>query len=246
MLSDKPWRLDSVLFLLAGVLCCVFLGSLGVMLFRKLSPGLPAADGKFIEFLIGAVSFQCIPLGMVHLFLRQHDVGWRDFLGLRRAGVNAAVLRGALVALIVLPVAHLLAEYAAAALTAIESKAPAPQHAIEVLKGSNTPGKQMLFAFTAVVLAPLMEEILFRGVLYAVIKEAGHPRAALWLSSLAFAAIHANKMSFVPLMFFAVILALLYERTGRLIAPIAAHAAFNAANIIMHLAWVNGVGRGGG
>ena len=83
-------------------------------------------------------------------------------------------------------------------------------------------------------MAPIMEEIIFRGVLYSVIKESGYPRLALWGTAFVFAAIHGSRMTMVPLMFVAIVLTLLYERTGKLLAPIVAHAGFNAANILIY------------
>ena len=62
-----------------------------------------------------------------------------------------------------------------------------------------------------------------------------HPRLALVLSSILFGLIHVNLMTFVPLTLFAVVLALLYERTGTLLAPMAAHAFFNAINFYLFI-----------
>ena len=48
-----------------------------------------------------------------------------------------------------------------------------------------------------------------------------------------FAAVHANLPSFLPFVFLALALALLYERTNNLLASILAHSCFNAANAVM-------------
>ena len=50
------------------------------------------------------------------------------------------------------------------------------------------------------LLAPVAEELLFRGILYPAIKQAGFPRLALWGTSLLFAAMHMNLVTFVPLL----------------------------------------------
>ena len=65
------------------------------------------------------------------------------------------------------------------------------------------------------------------------IKQAGHPRIALWGASLAFAAIHVNLATFLPLLLLALILTWLYETTGNLLAPIAAHSLFNTMNFVL-------------
>ena len=93
-------------------------------------------------------------------------------------------------------------------------------------------GGRLTLGVIAVLLAPVAEEALFRGILYPAIKQTGHPRLALWGSSLLFAAVHMNAVSFVPLALLALVLTLLYERTDNLLAPIAAHVLFNALNFV--------------
>jgi uncharacterized protein len=83
----------------------------------------------------------------------------------------------------------------------------------------------------AVIVAPVAEEILFRGYFYGVIRRYGGRLPAILTSSLLFAAIHGNLPSMPGLAILAVILCLLYERTGSLWATITMHAAFNATTI---------------
>ena len=51
---------------------------------------------------------------------------------------------------------------------------------------ASTPGERSYFVFFAVVLAPVAEEFIFRGVLYPFIKQLGWPRLALYRSQRAF------------------------------------------------------------
>jgi membrane protease YdiL (CAAX protease family) len=69
--------------------------------------------------------------------------------------------------------------------------------------------------------------------LYPAIKRIGFRRLALWGSSLLFAAIHLNFLTFVPLLLLSLGLTLLYENTDNLLAPITAHAFFNTLNFVM-------------
>jgi len=87
--------------------------------------------------------------------------------------------------------------------------------------------------FMAVIVAPVGEEVLFRGYFYGVIRRYGGRVPALLTSSLLFAAIHVHLPSLLGLGILAVILCLLYERTSSLWAPITMHAAFNASTIVM-------------
>ena len=91
-----------------------------------------------------------------------------------------------------------------------------------------------LWEITAIgLLSGIAEELFFRGMLYPAIKQAGFPRLAVWGVSLLFALVHFNLVSFVPLFVLAILLTLLYEHTDNLLAPIAAHALFNALNFGM-------------
>ena len=89
----------------------------------------------------------------------------------------------------------------------------------------------------AVIVAPVAEEIIFRGYFYGVIRRFGGRIPALLTSSLLFAAIHVHLPSIPGLFILAMILCFLYERTASLWAPIALHAAFNASTIIFLILW---------
>jgi len=152
-------------------------------------------------------------------------------LGIRSERAGLAVRAGVVAALLMLPVAWMLGQVTVLVVETAGFTAP-PQVAVERLRDSGSIGLKFYIAAFAVLLAPLVEEVLFRGVLYPGVKAMGRPRLALWGTSLVFGFIHFNLMTFVPLVVFALVLARLYEQTGNLLAPIAAHATFNAANVV--------------
>ena len=95
-------------------------------------------------------------------------------------------------------------------------------------------GWQAAAIFGAVVLAPLAEEVLFRGLLQSMLRtHFGHPWPAVIVASLMFASVHATaEPQGVPALFvLSLALGYNYERTGRLWSPIVLHAVFNAAMI---------------
>ena len=96
-------------------------------------------------------------------------------------------------------------------------------------------GMLIFFVIMAVAVAPVAEEILFRGILYPAIKQLGHPRVAVIGTALLFALFHVNLLTFASLTAVALSLIVLYEFTDNLLAPITAHAVFNASNLIMLL-----------
>jgi membrane protease YdiL (CAAX protease family) len=107
---------------------------------------------------------------------------------------------------------------------------PEPQSTVMALQSSISLPWIVIFGVVSIILAPIMEEILFRGILYPMVRQLGYPKLALWGTSILFAASHANLQAFVPLTVLALGLTWLYERTNYLIAPILAHSTFNAIN----------------
>lgn len=87
----------------------------------------------------------------------------------------------------------------------------------------------LLGSIRKVVLGPLVEEILFRGILLQLWARRFGVRAAVVASALCFALLHMDLIgSFV----FGVVMAALYVRTGSLLVPIVAHALFNAVVVV--------------
>jgi membrane protease YdiL (CAAX protease family) len=109
---------------------------------------------------------------------------------------------------------------------------PEEQQAVQTLQLASAWVARVALGAVTILLAPVAEEILFRGILYPWIKKEGFPRLALWSSALLFAAVHANLMTFLPLLVLAIALTLLYEKTDNLLAPITAHAVFNGMNFM--------------
>lgn len=223
-----------MLLLGAGLMVSLSSGALANLALLRLFPDLPDAQQKFYGFLIGSVSLQIVGLTLVHFFLRQHELGWAEFLGLKRPGLSRAIVLGVAVLAVALPLTLGLNKVCEILLTQLAGKVET-QPTMKILEISVSLPQRLYFGFTAIVLAPLLEEILFRGVLYRGIKQYGYPRLALFGSALLFATIHFSLLTFVPLTVLAIILTLLYEKADNLMAPIVAHSLFNAANFILYL-----------
>lgn len=92
----------------------------------------------------------------------------------------------------------------------------------------------------AVVLAPIGEEIFFRGVLFRSIRDPYGFWAGALGSSAAFGLIHyipgpaLDSLLLMTVMVFTGLgLSYIYERRGSIVAPIAAHMTFNAIGLIL-------------
>ncbi|HEX9709020.1 MAG TPA: CPBP family intramembrane glutamic endopeptidase [Candidatus Thermoplasmatota archaeon] len=77
------------------------------------------------------------------------------------------------------------------------------------------------------VLAPVAEELFFRGYALGGLAQRGYVGPGVIITSALFAAIHLNPFTFIPLMAAGTVLAGVYLRTGSLVAPIVGHAANN-------------------
>lgn len=112
----------------------------------------------------------------------------------------------------------------------------AVQDTVKLLQESNDPVILGLMVVAAVVVAPFCEEIVFRGYLYAASKKFAGPWAAGACSALVFAAAHGSLAALLPLFVFGCVLALIYEKTGSIWAPIAVHFCFNGATVLVQVA----------
>ena len=96
----------------------------------------------------------------------------------------------------------------------------------------HTPVGVVLFVVLAVILAPLFEEIFFRGFLFRGFSSSWGWPAGLLISAGVFGIAHAQLDVFVPLFTLGLMLAWVYKRTGSLWTSISLHALFNAISVV--------------
>lgn len=88
----------------------------------------------------------------------------------------------------------------------------------------------------ACVMAPIAEELIFRGIIFRFLRQRFGRLPALLVSSVLFGLLHANWAGFAPLCVLGVAFALAYEKTGDLRVAIAAHGLFNLLNVAVIVA----------
>ena len=232
ILIGKPWPLENFSRRLVTWMICAYSGLFLGMWVQQLS-GVGATDGSIWRVVVASLSFQGAGLILVARFLREHQINWAEAFGFTNHR-GKAMLLGALVALIFLPLGWGLQQASVLVMTHLPhfKFEPQEQLPVHVLRVSMSWAGRISLGAAAILLAPVAEEILFRGILYPAVKQAGFPRLALWGTTLLFAAVHMNMATFAPLMVLALVLTALYERTNNLLAPITAHALFNALNFL--------------
>ncbi|MFT5837263.1 MAG: membrane protease YdiL (CAAX protease family) [Candidatus Azotimanducaceae bacterium] len=107
------------------------------------------------------------------------------------------------------------------------------QELITLFQDGGNPFYIGLLVCFAVILAPIVEEIIFRGCIYRFLKSQTTISLAQVISGMLFSLIHANLMSFLPLLLVGILLAYIYEKTGSLLVSIWFHAFFNGFTLLM-------------
>ncbi|HEY1663363.1 MAG TPA: type II CAAX endopeptidase family protein [Verrucomicrobiae bacterium] len=232
MLSKKPWRVEVVLLFCAAQAFCILLGIIiSEILQKKGVSGFKNPEDFGIP-LVMTLSFQGATWILIPIFLRLHGVKFRDAFGLKKEKWWLALLLAVAVVLVILPVVEVLAQISAQVLVHFGWKEH-PEEAVTLVTGAKAFWMQIYLDFFTIALAPVAEEFIFRGVLYAFIKQLGYPKLAFFVVSAIFALIHGDAAFGLSLFALAMALTWLYEKTDNLLAPIAAHSLFNTTNLLM-------------
>ncbi|MBS0625040.1 MAG: CPBP family intramembrane metalloprotease [Verrucomicrobia bacterium] len=108
----------------------------------------------------------------------------------------------------------------------------------------------LLTTLSIVVLAPFIEELIFRGFLQTFARKFMSPKNAILVSSICFSFFHftpeqglANIPIIGSLFVLALFLGFVYERQGSLLASISLHACFNILSVL-NLYFLGGAPRG--
>ncbi|MEC8243840.1 MAG: CPBP family intramembrane glutamic endopeptidase [Verrucomicrobiota bacterium] len=84
-----------------------------------------------------------------------------------------------------------------------------------------------------ILLAPIIEEVVFRGLFYAALKSYFPWFMSLMFSSFIFSIIHENILAFTLLFSLSLLLTIIYELYGRLFYPILIHSCFNISMLLL-------------
>jgi membrane protease YdiL (CAAX protease family) len=258
MLSVKPWRTEPVLQFCGAQIVCLCLGIATLGLLHKFGVHGFQSDENLGSVMVGTLCLQGAAWPLILFFLWQHGVGFGIAFGFDDPRLGRALLTAFGFIIVVLPVVLLLQ---GASIIALEKLGlpPENQAAVKLLTDAKSIWTIVYLGVFAVVIAPVAEEFIFRGMLFPFVKQFRSPelvsflrqcrlprlawyfrrrgwRTLAWFGvSALFALIHLNLPTFVPLFALALALTWLYERTDNLLAPITAHALFNAANFVVLL-----------
>jgi membrane protease YdiL (CAAX protease family) len=102
---------------------------------------------------------------------------------------------------------------------------------VQAFQQSKDVGLRLSIIVAAGLVAPVVEELVYRGLIYGFARSLiGHWPAAL-LSSAIFALVHVDAVASLPLFVLALGLATAYDRSRSLWVPVIMHMLFNAWNL---------------
>jgi membrane protease YdiL (CAAX protease family) len=243
------WRLPERLSADAALACrvafCVYLG--GILLVRLASPALlglsrsapraaadPIAMGLLSTILLALSAAP--PVAVLVWQGRRAGLGMAEFgfTGARPWRDAGLALTGYLAIFPVLTVTIL-------ATSRLLGDDPTPLNpAITAFAGSGSSFVRAMLLCQAVVVAPVVEEFMFRAVLFRGLQGQMRTRWAILGSAAVFAALHPQLPAGFPVLFvLACGFSLLYLRSGNLLASVLAHA-LNNGGVFVYLALVAG------
>ena len=155
--------------------------------------------------------------------------------GFKRMGINLprlprGLLGGIFALAIVLPLIIYLDALVQMALQWL-NKAPQPHDLLEILKSHPARWLKAADIFSAVALAPLAEEMFFRGLVQTALRHLlNRPWPAVILTAAFFALVH-RWWTWPQIFFLGICLGYVYERSGNLWMSVAMHAAFNLTSM---------------
>ena len=180
--------------------------------------------------------------------------GGLALLGLRPIQIPRGVALGATTIFILFPLVLFIGQLTEIALRLTGLPAPPAHEVLQALRNNHDKRFVATAIVLVVVVAPMFEELAFRGCLQTTIARffhwyeshdrpdalTGTPSArSRWIATAItaglFAAVHHELGFFPPLFVLAIGLGYVYERTGNLWATIAAHALFNAIQLLLFL-----------
>ncbi len=242
-LSPTLWPADAF----SARRCLIFVGTVGVAFALGLIAAsvavllggpAPIRSGKNLQLTSGLLIAQLvayIPLLAAALpllpFAAKRTL--RE-IGLHRPGTAdvRAALYGALAMYLVAEAAALLQKFA----FHIEGK----QQAVQLF--GTTHDRTLIWGLIglAVFIAPVVEEVLFRGFVFNAFLRYFPVGTAVIASGIIFGLAHVDSTAFFPLACGGMVLAFVYYRTGSLVSSMLTHGTFNAVNVVLVLIFGQG------
>lgn len=188
--------------------------------------------------ILATIVADIVITGVLLFWLARWHGEWREAMVLppARERIWPHLLFGAVAGLILVPAVGL----ASGAIEAIVREIVGRQVVVpEQVAPGLSPLAAGFLVLLAVVIAPISEELFFRGLLFRTVRDRHGFWPAALASGLPFGLVHYvpspaidNLVLQLTMVFTGIGLAWIYERRGSVVAPMAAHMAFNVVGLV--------------
>lgn len=220
-LAAVPWVFRDILRICSGLIVIYFIVNLIGYSILKFNAAI-AEQLKPIVNIICSIGMYGAGVWFIIHFLRVNYRIGLNSLGIKWFNWSRKSFKSGLFYLGFMPIMMLLT-YIGLVLCNIFGIKPEPHPMVEILEKE----KSLIFIYyiitTAVFIAPIFEEILFRGLFYQTLrKRLGFLKAAI-ISSCIFSLLHFNPSQFLPIMGLGTLFCFIFEYTGSLLPAIVLH-----------------------
>ena len=186
------------------------------------------------QVLVQSITFHWAILVMLVILLRIKGIRWERAFGLYRGRIRKDVAMGATGYLAMMPVVLLYGIISWVILHTLGFKQDV-QEIARVLSAGGSPAMRIYKFLVAAAIAPVAEELLFRGIAFPLISRRFGSLTGIIVVSAVFAGIHVHLPAMLPLFIMSTFLCMAYVHTGSLRVPIVMHMLFNTLNLTMHI-----------
>ncbi|KZE65654.1 hypothetical protein AWM68_20510 [Fictibacillus phosphorivorans] len=197
-----------------------FSGYIGVPLLNEL--GVPK---KQLFGMWGTISFIAALLIILYMLIPEMKSRHRDSARVSR---GSAVL-WSIIGIFMAYAAQIIASMIEMNLFGIQPGSENTKNLVEIVKNVK------YFMIVTAIVGPILEEIIFRKIIFGSLHKRFNFFISALISSLIFAAVHADFTHLLIYTAMGFTFAYLYVRTKRLIVPIAAHVAMNTLVLIVQV-----------
>jgi membrane protease YdiL (CAAX protease family) len=233
-LRERPWtwrEVNPVIIVLLGVQLVIQ----GAALIIK-KCGL-SVDALVLTIICQGLGFHGLGLLTLGWFMRRRRMDWDQAWGIRWRELGRRTGQGILAFVMILPLV-LAASLLNRAILAGFGYPFSIQPVVEIFMQPLAGGLLAFLVLLALVVAPLAEEALFRGMLLPALARSLGILPAVLLTAVCFALLHFSVSTLFPIFVLAAGLAFAYIATGSLWVPIVMHALFNGLNVSLILSVV--------
>ncbi|MBX7111642.1 MAG: CPBP family intramembrane metalloprotease [Dehalococcoidia bacterium] len=226
-LRPRIWRARDIL----GGLGMVVAGFLIVVVGLGVYVGATGDDNTDTPGVVATLFFELL-IGATVLFLAsRRRLGFRDlgFVLPRRWGFLGLVWAGAYGILVAYQIVLVLLERAGLDVSRLSEGNPLP------VEGDSVP-LLIVLGVAVVLVAPVSEELFFRGLLFRGMRGYWRLLPSMALSGLVFGAFHGNLSVFLPFAFIGALFAWGFEESDSLLTPILTHMLVNGVSFALSVA----------